>query len=651
MAYNNDDYGYGYGSGRDYYRSRRRRRNPFSDGNLAALGKLYADVPVDSVTKAITGLKENYYRNRDLKDKYDQALAQAMVMEGDQQTKQDLINKIRERVDAFAEKGDAYETGDDYIRSIAKDVTGNPALFQMLENKKIYDEKRKLYDQMSAQGLGPMFLDDPTFRSVGPEGQLNTYDAYVGASVNRRSMLEHVFNDLKANKKSQYNSMLDVLNTTGVDQGRIDEVIRGALPMIQSTKEYQQALNNEKAKAQYAGVQFDQTAFDDQWVKDLEAVGREFIYQQDDWNLNRAARSITGGGGDDLSGDPWESFGAGMISASEGDTWVFSGKSGRAPNALLGGGDDEFSFYSDNSKHDKDAIEEKASNQRLLGNVINLRDATGKFFSPGKFLDSPSNQTYNAKRTGNMYSIPVAVDFNKNSGYGGNAGEIAKAFKEKLNLEWTASNQEWYANQLPHVGRTGGVSSPFGSMGADNTWTRHYVNMEPRSLQVGNYTVRYLHPKKPNGAPVIVEMRPKNEYEIWNAEGTEVHGTVLADMSPERANYYKMQQDIGWSSYSMDGSIVNVGTTNTRLRETDHKLSKLDPNTPTGLSLFNKPATVGDWRQFIKAIQTNMINAGEMGEGAVGHLDILDRVLMPQVLDVTSMFPTRADELSKRKTN
>jgi hypothetical protein len=46
-----------------------------------------------------------------------------------------------------------------------------------------------------------------------------------------------------------------------------------------------------------------------------------------------------------------------------------------------------------------------------------------------------------------------------------------------------------------------------------------------------------------------------------------------------------------------------------------------------------------------------MINAGEMGEGAVGHLDILDRVLMPQVLDVTSMFPTRADELSKRKTN
>ena len=107
-----------------------------------------------------------------------------------------------------------------------------------------------------------------------------------------------------------------------------------------------------------------------------------------------------------------------------------------------------------------------------------------------------------------MYSIPIAVDFSKNTGYGANSGEIAKAFKEKLNLTWNASDQEGYANQLL-IGRTGGISSPFGSMGADNTWTRNFKNMEPKSLQVGNYTIRYLDPKDPGDSPIVVEMRPK----------------------------------------------------------------------------------------------------------------------------------------------
>ena len=81
-----DRYGYGYGYGdygRAYYRGRRRPRSPFGDIKLASLGKLYADVPVDAVTKAMEGLNLQYKQNRDAQDKYQAALASAQVMAGD----------------------------------------------------------------------------------------------------------------------------------------------------------------------------------------------------------------------------------------------------------------------------------------------------------------------------------------------------------------------------------------------------------------------------------------------------------------------------------------------------------------------------------------------------------------------------------------
>ena len=89
-------------------------------------------------------------------------------------------------------------------------------------------------------------------------------------------------------------------------------------------------------------------------------------------------------------------------------------------------------------------------------------------------------------------------------------------------------------------------------------------------------------------------------------------------MSPERANEYRMQQDIGWSSYSMDGSMVNIGSTNTRLNEAAGKLRKVDPNAVIG------GKTVADWLALITNIQQNMKTAGVMGDGAVGYLDRLD---------------------------
>ena len=76
---------------REYYRGRRERRNPFGDQNLAQLGKVYADIPIDAMQTAMTDLNSEYIRNRDLQDKYESALASAEVMAGDDVKKQQYI--------------------------------------------------------------------------------------------------------------------------------------------------------------------------------------------------------------------------------------------------------------------------------------------------------------------------------------------------------------------------------------------------------------------------------------------------------------------------------------------------------------------------------------------------------------------------------
>ena len=138
-----DRYGYGYGYGdygRAYYRGRRRPRSPFGDIKLAALGKMYADVPVDAVTKAMEGLNLNYKENRDMLDKYKSALAQAKVMAGDEPEKQRIIKDIQSRVDSFVEDtGGAFETGDDFIRGVANDVISNNISFLKTPPKSVYN--------------------------------------------------------------------------------------------------------------------------------------------------------------------------------------------------------------------------------------------------------------------------------------------------------------------------------------------------------------------------------------------------------------------------------------------------------------------------------------------------------------------------------
>ena len=614
MAYNNDDYGYGYGSGRDYYRSRRRRRNPFSDGNLAALGKQYADIPVDSVTKAITGLKENYYRNRDLKDKYEQALAQAMVMEGDQQTKQDLINKIRERVDAFAEKGDAYETGDDYIRSIAKDVTGNPALFQMIENKRIYDEKQKLVDEMSAKGLAPIYLDDPNFRSVGPEGKLNTYNAYVGSTVNRRPMLENFFNNLKANNKSYANQLLDVFTTKGVDQARIDQVVSGAMPMLQSTKEYQQSLNNEKAKAQYTGVPFDQNAFDAEWFQNLKDVGKEFMYEQKSVNYNTGASRATLGNTMQSQLSPnLKTLPAGARGGIEEDKrmWTLG----------IGAPDDPFSYWTSSGGRNPDYKEDDITNGSFSGKITDMTNSRSREVA---FNDRHSTKAYNKKFSGDIVNVSIVMDPATSGGFL-NPEMINKAFKEKgSGLVYNSGNQTKYAGELPHKGNIGGFPGSGGRY-------RSFDNFSPSTLTVGNYTLKYIVNKE--GEPLFVEMESRGIYDTYDdLEGTNHQGQILAEVEPEVLVQYGMNPK--WKSLNIDqsGVVDNIDQLNTTIRK-----------------IQSTGAYTEEVEQLYAIRQGARGNNGRLEQEDIEYIRWVDNYLMPHILIQTNPGAMPDPELSKRK--
>ena len=633
-----DRYGYGNGRGdygRSYYRGRRRPRSPFGDIKLASLGKLYADVPVDAVTKAMEGLNLQYKGNRDAQDKYQAALANAQVMVGDDPEKQRMIKDIQGQVDQFVENtGGAYEKGDDFVRGLAKDVVASPWLAQAIQNKNKFDEDQKSLDQMRIKGLAPLYYSPENFTTMGMDGSPQQYQSYIGSQVNRKPALEAFFKNLKADRKDTYNKLFDVFTTSGISQDRVNEVIKGAMPSLMETKEYRQSLENAQAEAQYSGASFDKNMFDAQWAQQLQEVGNEFVYSDDRVNLNRSLRNsmLTAGNDDDpntIQKTSVENFGAGMIGGVERDALMF-GNTSKYTN-------DQFSFYSENTKYDPKFNQEGPTQQRLIGTVIDLTDAEGNFFSGqrGEFYNKTSNKTYNARRTGNVYSVPVIVNFNKNGVYGNNQGAITKAFKDQLNLEWNPEDQADNAGQLPHSGATGGFALPGRS---SNRFDRNYTGFEPRQMQVGNYTISYLMPADEGESPIVVEMLPKMEYEVFDTTGEERQGTVLGDMSPQTASHFMVNPDIRWSSYKQEQGIVDKAQTTIRLNSTIDQISRV----PGSENIVQR----------LQAIQANVQSTGLLDAESISLLNQIDRTYMPQVLRSTNLNIAKPDEeLSKRKSN
>ena len=618
------DQGYGYGGDRDYYRSRRRHRNPFTDSNLAALGKRYADIPVDAVTKAITGLKENYYRNRDLSDKYDQAVAQMMVMEGDQGTKDELVKQLKSDIDAFAESGDAWETGDDFIRQKAKQITGNPEIWQMMKNREIFDEKKELFDKMTAEGKAPMYFDNPNFQTINPDGTLNTYDAYVGSQIERRPVLEDYFTNLEANQTWQTNQFMDVFTSKGVTPERILDVVSTALPQLQNTQEYKQDLANTKAQYKYAGrpwTEQDQLAYDQRWVSDLASVGKEFVWNQTNANLNTSSSRGTSGG--TSAGDPY---------TNPYNFKYEGGQTGHVDWDPLN--NDNFNIYHvGGTKNTQDYDVTTIKPMSFNGNVMDIRKNK---VNENKILNQPGTEIYNAQFTGDARIYQVVMD-PATDGLFLNEEMINKAFKDSgLGLKYNSHGQKKYANELPFTGDTGAAIWDGGRWGDADS------DLVPETLTVGNHTLKYI---VKGNKPIFLKNSYKGVYNTYeDVEGTKPTGQVLADLTSDMIIDFELNKynnDIGWRSIRFDesgtvASYDNIGNTLAVLS------NPMYANNPQVQELKDKTSTIyGNLRR----------NNGNATPEEINFLLGLDTIWMPILVAEhrNRTRPKNDPEFSKRK--
>ena len=506
----------GYYGPREYYRGRRRRRSPFDDMNLASLGKLYTDVPVTAVQTAMEGLNKEYLRVADQKDALSEALAAAQVMEGDNPEKQNLIKGLQDQINTFVEDtGGAFEKGDKFVRGLAKDVSQNPWLYQAIENKKLFDEDQKMLDEMRVQGLAPIYLSDPNFTTMGADGTPQTYQSYIGSTVDRRPALESFFENLKANKGYKVNQFFDVLTSQGVSQPRIDAIVNSVFDDLTRTKEYQQSLENAQAQAQFSGQPFDKTAFDDVWKSQLQNVGNEFVYNQEGINLNTSYRNALMEANQNTTTLPTD-FGTQQI---EGD---MRGGKESDPGFLGMGGSDDFQYYSGADALNSNYRQDDPRLTQLPGKVIDLTDASGNLVSRSKFTDAPPNTSYNARRTGRAQLVPVVADMSSGA-FGLRANDISDALKAE-GLEWNAETQANFANELPFSGKVGGF------VGGSNKLERNLEEFIPKSINVNGQEVTYL--QMTDGRALIVEEKPKVQYEVFDEKGEVSQGFILADPTP-----------------------------------------------------------------------------------------------------------------------
>lgn len=613
----------GYYGPREYYRGRRRRRSPFDDMNLASLGKLYTDVPVTAVQTAMEGLNKEYLRVADQKDALSEALAAAQVMEGDNPEKQNLIKGLQDQINTFVEDtGGAFEKGDKFVRGLAKDVSQNPWLYQAIENKKLFDEDQKMLDEMRVQGLAPIYLSDPNFTTMGADGTPQTYQSYIGSTVDRRPALESFFENLKANKGYKVNQFFDVLTSQGVSQPRIDAIVNSVFDDLTRTKEYQQSLENAQAQAQFSGQPFDKTAFDDVWKSQLQNVGNEFVYNQEGINLNTSYRNALMEANQNTTTLPTD-FGTQQI---EGD---MRGGKESDPGFLGMGGSDDFQYYSGADALNSNYRQDDPRLTQLPGKVIDLTDASGNLVSRSKFTDAPPNTSYNARRTGRAQLVPVVADMSSGA-FGLRANDISDALKAE-GLEWNAETQANFANELPFSGKVGGF------VGGSNKLERNLEEFIPKSINVNGQEVTYL--QMTDGRALIVEEKPKVQYEVFDEKGEVSQGFILADPTPVESVVFNVGTPGGglMPGYRVVGGVTDFYSTKQRLNQYK-KILKPGAASPVVKEALDE----------VNAILAS-VNAGkQLTPRQQRQLDIMREGILPEVIKATSgaLF-TRPTELTK----
>lgn len=618
---------------REYYRGRRERRNPFGDMNLAQLGKVYSDIPIDAMQTAMTDLNNEYIRNRDLQDKYESALASAEVMAGDDVKKQQYIQSLRDKVDQFTQDTDgAYETGDNFVRGLAKDVSNNEWLYKAMQNKQKFDEGEAAYKEDMRKGLNPQYFKPDNFTTAGMDADgkstLNDYDYYIGKGVDMDPTMQTFFADLKANKSTYIDELMNITTNTGVSSDRVNEVVDKGFQGLKQTDAYQQDLQNKRAQAQYTGVPFDEAAYDAQRKQEFAAVGERFVYNQIDRNPNRALfnaqlaakRKATATGGGNTT--QWRAGSSGMRQQMEDETF----------------GNDNFSVNVQKSSTNPTYRDTEARMRKFDGNIVVL----GNDRKSGKKLKSGSySESFNTMSTGELVVTPFVVGHNP--GY--NADIINKAFADKgLDFKYNVARQNEFKDEMPYDGKISGVVGFGGGRWGD------VENFVPQELTL-NYgkgpdgrdiigTAQYIIK---DGEPIFVESKTQSVYDIVDDEGAATGEQIYSDVSPDIAANAGFGEDLGWSSLQLD----STGKENNNGRNLEVSLNRL--------SMF-QPRTVGQqnaiqYAQNTMSVINQKIKDGKTLTGAEkAQIQQIDRQIMPLVFKETS-FEWQAKQESTQAGN
>lgn len=644
-----DRYGYrnGYGDyGRSYYRGRRRPRSPFGDIKLASLGKLYADVPVDAVTKAMEGLNLQYKENRDAQDKYQAALANAQVMVGDDPEKQRMIKDIQSQVDQFVQNtGGAYEKGDDFVRGLAKDVVASPWLAQAIQNKNKFDEDQKALDQMRIKGLAPIYLSDNQFTTMGADGAPQQYQSYIGSEVNRRPVLENMFNNIKADRKDIIDDFYNI-TTVQSTEGRVNEVINEAFDILKGTKEYNQTLENEKARVKFQGGQWDetaQTAFDNRWKKDVAQVGAEFAYTQVSENPNRALFNAAFQGTDQTNNSiitPLQQTQPGTpgnyMSGTDFDPFY----------KLFAAGNDDYKFFYDVSAKNPTYEEVNNAGEQVItrgrtftGPIIDLTNNAEE----GVFKFQGSGLQYNTNQTGEVISVPLFVN-KSNAYYKGLETEIQAALKKQdSTYNWSMASQD-NESEMPYAGNIDAGGPRFGGIEGDMQPLPLSVNYEGSDGQTYTVPMQYI---VIDGKPQIVESEPFMVHNVFEGDKDKETGAgrVLEHLSPTVAANYGVKTSYRTLYQDGDGSASSLGNidyTINGLKSIVDGMQPTNPNYQIFVDAFNAASGVKN------KFQTE---GGRLDATDYIVLNEIDRNLMPVVLLTLNPDPVIERELSKTSTN
>jgi hypothetical protein len=617
---------------REYYRGRRERRNPFGDMNLAQLGKVYADIPIDAMQTAMTDLNEEYIRNRDLQDKYESALASAEVMAGDDVKKQQYIQSLRDKVDQFTQDTDgAYETGDNFVRGLAKDVGNNEWLYKAMQNKQKFDEGEAAYKEDMRRGLNPQYFKPENFTTAGMDADgnstLNDYDYYIGKGVDMDPTMQTFFADLKANKSTYIDDFMNITTNTGVSSERVQQVVEEGFQGLKQTDAYQQDLQNRRAQAQYTGVPFDEAAYDAQRKQEFAAVGERFVYNQKDRNPNRALFNAqlaakrkagsTGGG----NTTEWRSNAtSGMRSAKDKDM-LFN---------------DSFSWNVQKSSTNPTYRDTDPVKRKFDGNIVVLGNdrKSGKRMKAGSYDD-----TFNTMSTGELVVTPFVVGHNPQY----NAELINQAFAAKgLDFKYNVARQKEFKDEMPYEGKISGVIGIGGGRWGDvenftpQTLTLNYGKTANGEDIIG--TAQYIIK---DGEPIFVESRTQSVYNLVDDDGAPTGEQILSNVSPDIAAKAGFGEDLGWSSLTLDSS----GMENNNGRNLEVSMNRLAmfSRMTTGPMKQESLNAYKDMKVILDKVKSNKPLTGLEKARVQG----IDRRLMPIVFENTSFEQGTKDDASK----